>query len=419
LLGWGLLLALLLGSRFAHVALPFVLLFALVWWGHRHGWSARRLAVWPLLLLLPALALQLHEQGRQPGVRAANTLNSYFGAAVPAASDAVDFVVRSGLPAECASLVHTTWYLQRGRDVVTACPQALSLSRLRWLSALAVDPAALVRWIGRGVLLSGQWRPSYLGELAGEQFQRLPAGPLGLGLSVADAIARLPYLALLAFWGAPVLVALSLSLRRQRAADQDWVPTSGWAAGLLPLLAVTIVLGWFISLAGDGYSELARHLHLAANAACASWLLLLAKLAGALRAGAPPAGIRQRWVIAASAGALLALVALSYRQALAYGVLDVPADERWQGQTIEISGWALDPRGISRVELRAPGRAPVPLPLQSYPVLAGIFGSGVGQHSRQFAATVDLAEPGEFAIVVVPQSGAETVIDRRWMQRSD
>ena len=425
LLLWGVLLAALALSRFQHAVIPVVLVLWLPLLARQRRWSLPRLLLAPLLVLLPTLALQFAAQAQYRSIADANRWNSFFGAALPAAGDPLDFVRALDLPDACAELVHTTWYLRRGRDARSECPQAFALSRVRWLAQLALEPAALARLVGRGVSLSGQWRPGYLGELAGGQFQRMPAGRLGLGASLSAGVARLPYNALLGFWAAPLLLLAGLFGHRRRSAPlglgqpmaRNDVPHGERLAALWlwPLLAMIVGLGWAASLVGDGYSELARHLHLAANATLVAIGLGGLALVRSLFSAAPRVRPQTRWMLALGAALLLAAGGFIRAQSLAYGVLDRPADER-AASALQLSGWALDPRGIRSIDaLWADGRREA-LSLLPRPEIAGIFGAAAP--AVGFAGVVDPAgSAGQLLqIEVVPISGPPTVIDRRWLR---
>jgi hypothetical protein len=424
-IGWGLILAALALSRFQHAVIPLLLLVWLLLLARRARWAAGPLLLWPALVLLPALALQLSVQGQYQTIADANRWNSFFGAAMPAAGDATRFARELDLPQRCAELVHTTWYLQRGRDARAECPQAFALSRVRWLAQLASEPAAIARLVGRGVSLSGQWRPGYLGEVAGGQFERLPVGRAGLGASLADAVARLPFAWLLALWAMPLLLLAGLagadprerrargrSLLVDRASEPDGRLAALW---LWPLLALIVGLGWGASLVGDGYSELARHLHLAANAMLVALALGLLAL---LRAGigfAPQVSSRTRWAVLATFLLLLGLGAFVGRQSLGYGVLDRPADERASG-TLELAGWAMDPRGVRAVEAVWSDGQRQALTLQPRPELARIFGFAAPAVGFAGQVQVPTTPDPQLRIELLPISGPATVIDRRWLR---
>ena len=420
MLTWGLVLAALALSRFQHAAIPLILLAWLAVLGRGQQWPVRRLVALPLLVLIPALALQLNLQGRYQTIADANCWNSFFGAALPAAADPAEFVTRLQLPPACAELVHSTWYLQRGRDARVECPQAFRLSRLAWALQLAAEPAALARLVGRGVALSGQWRPSYLGEVAGAEFQRMPAGPLALGASLADGIAELPFAPLLLFWTAPALLLLLLLKPRatpvppeRNAENQDRRLAALW---LWPLLLLIVLLGWASSLVGDGYSELARHLHLAANAALVALALVVVSLYTRIwRDGA--AALPGLLLLALAFGLpWLALQSWVGAQALAFGVLEQPANESVAAVN-QWRGWAMDPRGIERVDVVHADGSRQALALFPRTELSGIFGAGIGSHGSGFRGPIDPARAaGEVRIEVVPKRGASTVIDRRWLR---
>lgn len=402
LCAWGGALAALLLARFQHVATPCVLLAWLAWLAWRRGWPLPRFAL-PLLLLLPALAATLHWQSGYRAIAEANRWNSFFGAALPAARDPATFVGRLALPPACAELVHTSWYLRRGRDARAECAAGMDLARPRWLLGLASEPDSLLRWVARGVLLSGQWRPSYLGELAGREYARLPGGPLLLGSSFAGLVSQLPWTALVALWLQPLALLALLWPSRARGGAVglvEWLP---------PALLVLTALGWAASLAGDGYSELARHLHLAGNAALASALLLPWALWRIARVGARP--------LLLPAAVLLACVlawAWAWREAIAFGVLDQPAGEVAAGDQA-VDGWAIDPRGVREVQVvHADGRRQALAIVDASAELSGIFGAGVGRHAVRFEGRIDARAP--VAIEVVPQHGVATVVDRRYFR---
>lgn len=423
LLIWGLILAGLSLSRFQHALIPLALVLWLAILGLRRGWAWPRLGAWPLLILLPSLALQMGLQRQYQTIADANRWNSFFGAALPAAGDPEAFVTHLGLPVECAQLIHTTWYLQRGRDARVQCPQAFSVSRLSWALRLAAEPAAIARMVGRGVTLSGQWRPSYLGEVAGGEFQRMPRGALGLGSSWADRVSRLSFTMLLGFWLGPLLLVCMLPLVALAASSSRHANRSDTSSGdnqtqlwLWPMLLLIALLGWASSLVGDGYSELARHLHLAANATLCAWILSAMALLQRLYTGQSTQIVPLLWPAAALLLACVFLAKWVGAQGLAFGVLEQP-DTETMHSPVPLAGWAMDPRGIERIELVHADGTRQRLDMYPRPELAGIFGRGIGIHGTGFSGIMDRCQHNEpFAIEVTPLQGATTIIDRRWMQ---
>lgn len=394
-------LAFLLGSRMQHVLVPLLWLGWMALWAGRQRWSRVPLLV-PAVVLLPLLLGQILAGAGQPAIRAANTHNALFGAVLPAASDPLAISQRLGLPQHCAELVHTTWYLRRGRDAEAECPQAFAdTSRPQWVLALLAEPESVARLVGRGIALSGQWRPAYLGELAGHEFARMPAGQIGLGLSLADGVARLPWWGLWWLWTLPALLLIPAFPGRGDGAG------GAALAWLAPPLVIAVIAGWGVSLIGDGYSELARHLHLSANAAVLAYGSLAAAL---LRQARPAVGT----AILLGVVLLGILGAWVSRTAIAYGVADEPRDEAQLAAGAMISGWALDPRGISAVRVRTADGSTVELELTPYPVLTGVFGAGVGGMGLRFEGVLPPGNARGFDIVVEPRHGEHTVIDRRF-----
>ena len=104
------------------------------------------------------------------------------------------------------------------------------------------------------------------------------------------------------------------------------------------------------------------------------------------------------------------------QQAIAVGVLDLPADERLGAAPVELAGWAIDPRGIAAVTLVHADGSRQPLLAEPVDEFSGIFGRGVGRHAVRFRGRIDAAVAGLVQVEVQPQAGAATVIDRRYLR---
>jgi hypothetical protein len=187
------------------------------------------------------------------------------------------------------------------------------------------------------------------------------------------------------------------------------------ALWLWPLLAAIVGLGWGASLVGDGYSELARHLHLAANATLVALALGLLALVRAGFGFAWQVSPRPRWAVLTTLLLLVVLGAFVGRQSLGYGVLDRPAHERASG-VLELSGWAMDPRGIRAVEAVWGDGQRQSLTLQPRPELARIFGFAAPAVGFVGQVQVPTTPDPQLRIELVPISGQATVIDRRWLR---
>lgn len=380
LLGWGA-LALAL-SRFQH--LPVLLaLAALALWPEGPPGAPRRLRA---VLLGSALALGIashHDaQLRLPNIPAANRADTLFGALLPASSDPQGLVARLGLPAACADLGGSNWYLPRGHDLQAACPAAFRVSHARIAWALLAEPLTALRALAIAVPQSTAWRLNYVGELAGEVQQRAPV------YSLSDAFAGGPLGLHWLFWCLPLLaglLALPACLRRR--------------SDPLPLLqlgcALTVAGGWAASVFGDGYSELPRHLHLAVNAGLLGWLLWLAAWFGRDRRLAG-------WTLLLTAGLSQAGLLLPATHAR----LTQPAtDQLSAGAPQPVQGWVLAPGPRpAAVELCTLSTC-TRVPLTADPAVGAFFPVQGGAAAWRFATTMPLtAGPLEVWLLLPAQS---------------
>jgi hypothetical protein len=207
------------------------------------------------------------------------------------------------------------------------------------------------------------------------------------------------------------------------------------AAFALIIYALT-ASAWYAILTailGDGYVEIPRHAQLVAP--CLSAMLLI--IIGALLAAAWTATGRNAAAASAaraSAGLALASVAIATigtvalrgtiaAMPLATGIIDRPKQNAVPDGAVEFVGWALDPRGVGRVELVTDSgdvyRAEYARPY------AGARGEPLALY---FPSYPDVALPGFVAILppqaiaagtlgvrtfVVDVNGVRTEIDRR------
>lgn len=419
--GWGALfllgLVLLAGSRVQHLLLPIGLV--LLWWllpiaRDRSGRLVGTAAV-PIALL--GIALAWHNQGRFDAIEQANRWNSFFGAIAPASADPARLLARLDLPiASCEPLVHSTWYLRRGRDAMVECPAAFALGHLAIAGALLREPATLVTVFARGAARATTFRLPYLGELAGADRGRLGPGPLGLTASVGDPLERAPFPAVVVLIAAPLLLGVGAGVRLIRGAFTGAERRAGAVAvdAALAALAGMTATTWASSVLGDGFSELARHLHLAHNTTFAAWLIVPVLLA----TREPRARVADALVLLA-----VALIALASRPLpTATGVLDNPAGDRVATSQVAISGWVLAPGGITTIEAAIEGRAPLALTVMPAPEVARMFPVNRGGAAFSFHGEIALVPsrdltrgPAALAIRVRAPDGSVSVIDRRWL----
>lgn len=400
-------------SRVQHLLLPVVALAAWAWLVQ--GQRAMRVALaLAAVAWVAALALAIAIQAGRPTLAQANRVDTVFGALLPAADDPAAMAERLGLRRECGGLVHVTWYLRRGHDLEQVCPEALALPLSRIAAGSVRSPIVTARAFLRGVLLAGGWRPSYVGEVAGGSYARVDAGP-----SVAGFVATLGYGGALALWLVPIaagLVAAVVLWRRRKEAAPP-------LAVLLLALGAFVASTWASSLFGDGYSELARHLHLAANAALASWLLLVAGIGSALAR-------RDARLVAGRAGTLalglfaaLAALAFARTQPLAFGALRTPAEATVATPVVTLAGGVLDASPVLRVEALLDDGRRVPLTLAPDDALVAMFPVAEVEQGRSFAGSIDLSAtppgtPVRVRFVATNARGRETAFDQRWFSRN-
>lgn len=264
--------ALLLGtSKIQHLALPLCIAAAL-------GLSSLRVTALrrPALALvcggLAALLLQSAQMQRDVPmfrqIALVNAVNLVLSATLPASSDAAATAQRLGLDAHCAASSGKSIY-QLQQPAEQACPGIDRFRRSRYAQLLA-EPATLARMLASIPPQLLPAIPDYLGKVAGADNAPLPAA----WGSVDRVLTRLPLL----IWPLLLLpLALwLLSLLRPRALTPAL--TAAVATTTAVALAVPVV-----SLFGDGKVELARHAHLATNAALAFVLIALVATIAAMR----------------------------------------------------------------------------------------------------------------------------------------
>lgn len=406
-------IAMLGASRVPHLLLPFAWLALLAVVLFRRGLRRRALLATGLVLAVSTAALQVGVMRAHAALAPANRSDALFGALLPAAADPVSFNEKLGLPPHCVELTHTTWYLRRGRDAPAECPEAFALGQGRIFAALATEPRLTAVALLRGLVLATAWRVPYLGELAGADYARVPPGAAGLLASLADPLASLSLASTLVLWLTPLVAGLIAALRLLLVPRGAREVSLLAVDALLALAAAAIAGVWVVSVLGDGYSEVARHLNLAQNFVLLAWLLLIGAGAAGVRA-------RSRWrawpPIALGSLAVAALLARGVPALpLAFGALQQPATDTVAGEVV-LAGLALDARGIARIEARVDDVA-TPLALAPSAAIARQFPIAGGDAGREFSGPLQLSDRADkLEIVVTNRDGVETVIDRRWIQ---
>jgi hypothetical protein len=397
-------------SRVQHLALPFVLA-GFAWLAL---WRARLPTRWPALGLLACCTLVIAVQSLQQrgfeGIARANIADTVLGAAMPAGDPDV-IAARLSLPPRCAALAYSTWYRQHGVDVFAECPELAEVSRLRLLIATLREPAVFARMLLRGLAMSQNARLGYLGERADGAYVAVDSDDSPLWASLASAQnAVSPRQFLWLSTGLLGVVAMFWAvLLRDRAAIAAMEADSL----LIALGAHGFALTLLSSVFGDGYSEVARHLHLGINAGWAALALVPVWIwrrrdRRAWRGRLLPGVIAGAWMIVAAL-----LVA---RLPIAFGVLGTPSGAIDGNAAIELRGWALDIAPLSRLVARVDGHDVVDLERTVHPRLAVVFPSLPDAAHGGFAGTLPasaLDDAGFLEIVAIDARGHDVVIERR------
>lgn len=380
-------------SRMQHVLLPifFIALFCLLTPGYARGNDLLRGRAVTVVVMLLALATaasivgNLRFSASNPVFHEVNRSNVLFGALLPSTENPQATVAALGLPPECALLSNSSYFRIAARGLKGSCPEALALSPLSLVRVFALQPQALAAVFGRGLLLSSGWRLSYLGEVAHGNFAKVAPGPLGIAASLGSLSRKLDFYGHVVFWLVPLWAGLmagaSLAYRRLVGRNAQTEGDSGVSDVALFCLAVIVISVWVSALFGDGYSELARHLHLGIVAAFAAWLLLLV------------VAVRQRPVVPI---VLVSLLVLSSVMALrnlplTMGALSEPADDRAlvsarTDGAITLGGWVLAADHVVAVDLEQQQRLLQRVAVTPSPGLGRMHPMAGGSKPHEFRA---------------------------------
>ena len=424
-------LAGLAGSRQQYApfaAIPLLILLP-YWWG-----PARRAWVAAAAVVVATWALQMAALAQLPAIHAANNHDFYLGAALPAVHDEAKALQRLGLPSGCRPAIGSDWFVGMGADPQRQCPEVESLGRIEFLRLVLDDPVLPLRILVRGLPLIQPWWQHHLGMIAGVTFGDLSRAPTWLRLSLASAGERMSldlHLLVLALLAAGLAVASAGWIRARCLVRPD----DGW----LRAVVLTSAVGAYAPISaifGDGYSDAARHALLLHPAVAALALLGIGR---ALRTPAPPGSRAAPLAVGvaylALAAALAAGLLLAARHwPLGFGVVDLPATRRLDGDDYAIRGWAVDAWGVAAVRVAAYSDLDTATPAAVWDATIGRPVDGPqGESLRLYFANYPGAAHGGFA-VDVPRSawpatapclrtrvqntlGVVTEIDRRCIER--
>ena len=346
-------------SRMQHALLPvfFIFLLGLLKLSGQHAVASKRarfavffVVVGLAIATASAIVTNLRFAEQNPVFHDVNINNAVFGALLPA-SDAPEATVQAlHLPAACALLAGAGYFQIAGRGLKDVCPEVQALSPLQVLPVFAMQPSTLMTAFGRALMLSSGWRIRYLGEVAHQDFAQVPQAPIGVAASF-DAVGRkLGFAGHAIFWILPMWAGLisggSLLYERITGGSDALDRDSQLERIVLCSLSMIMALVWASSIFGDGYSELARHLHLGIIGSMASWLILI--VVAIYR--------RPAWativLLVLTSGSVVALKSLP----LATGALSIPEEDRMIATTDTFGGWIVAPHHVVAVDIEQGGR---------------------------------------------------------------
>lgn len=185
-------------------------------------------------------------------IKNTNTINTFFGAVLPALSDPARTLDTFGLEPECIRFSGDNWYIGDLQAIFEQCPAILSLS-LADMGLMSVqDPAAIATMIRNAALYSQELYHRALGQVAHEsKIFILEAGGVPY-LGIADIIANMDsrrWLGLVFFTLFSPWLAALLAWTRGATEQAAW-PT---------FLGAMLGYSFFSSLYGDGYIDFPRH----------------------------------------------------------------------------------------------------------------------------------------------------------------
>lgn len=318
-------------------------------------WLRDRVTTCVVMLLLAAVSassmvINARFLKENPIFHEVNRNNMLFGAFLPATAHPGTVINALGLPPNCVELVHSDFFRKALRGLSGACPEVLTISPFRLVTVFALEPRAMATFLNRGIMLASAWRVPYVGEVANAVMQRASSGPFGIAASADSVSRKLTHTGHIFFWVLPVVCGLIAGMYLLLTANCDTdaatcrAPRSG--AVVFLALAVVVVSAWVSSLFGDGYSELARHVHLGLVAALSSWALLIC-----VAIFYHPL----QMLLCALLGATIITAAISAFPA-ASGRLSEPPDDATLSTASTLSGWVISPHAVVAVDIEQRGR---------------------------------------------------------------
>ena len=166
---------------------------------------------------------------------------------------------------------------------------------------------------------------------------------------------------------------------------------------------------WVSAIFGDGYSELARHLHLGIITSLVSWLILI--VVAIYRRPVWPMIV----VLILTSGSVIALRGLP----LTMGALSEPEEDRMIATAKIFGGWIVAPDHVVAVDIEQQGHLLIRLPVGSSAGLSRVHPFDGGQRTFEFqtsrlALTPAFAPNRPLALYAVRDDGVRQRVDIRY-----
>ena len=409
-------------SRMQHLLLPvfFIVVLGLLKLGGENAFRSRRercAAVFVIVGLTiaaaSAIVTNLRFAERNPVFHYVNINNALFGALLPASNEPAATVQALHLPVACALLANAGYFQIAGRGLKEVCPEVQALSPLQLLQVFATQPTTLVTAFGRALMLSSGWRIRYVGEVAHKYFAQVPSGPLGIAASFDAVDRKLGFNGHAIFWILPLWAGLiaggSLLCKRviggSVALDRD----VQLERIVLCCLAVIETSLWASAIFGDGYSELARHLHLGIITSLVSWLILI--VVAIYRRPFWPVIV----VLILTSGSVIALRGLP----LTMGALSEPEEDRMIATANTFGGWIVAPDHVVAVEIEQEGHLLTRVSVVPSVALSRVHPFNDGRRTFEFqtsrlALTPAFAPNRPISLYAVRDDGGRQRVDIRY-----
>ncbi len=227
----------------------------------------KRTAILFLATIVPAVLLPPLFQGligpkfnHSASINLCNATDTVFGTILPELSNPERGLRLLGLPEKCKMLIGKNWYTE-GVQQNHACPEVGRVSKVRYLLPFIYEPGAYLTMLGKGLSLSMNWLPRYLGQIAETNMGRIDIRLSSRFFSLATIFEKMSvnsylFLSLLSFFAFPFIVLI------QRVSNLGQNQVLSWLLATIYYASVSVFYVVNSALFGDGYLGADKHMHL-------------------------------------------------------------------------------------------------------------------------------------------------------------